>query len=322
MLDKRNFYINGKWTAPLKSNDFEVIHPSNEQPCAINSLGSAADIDFAVKAAKEAFPSWSQISKEEKISLIEKLYEIYKSRWDEMAESISMEMGAPIDWATTEQTSSGASHIKDFIKRLKDFEFESAFNNESDNYIAYEPIGVCGLITPWNWPINQITLKVIPALAAGCTMILKPSEIAPLSGMLFSDMIHETGFPPGVFNLVNGDGVGVGTQISGHSDIDMVSFTGSTRAGKLITKNSADTIKRVCLELGGKGGNIVFADSHPDAVRDGIRNVMRNSGQSCDAPTRMLVEKSIYEERLKRLQRKPTVLKLIYRKKKEIILDL
>ena len=296
MLDKRNFYINGKWIAPLKANDFEVINPSNEEPCAIISLGSDADIDSAVKAAKDAFPSWSQISKEEKISLIEKLYEIYKSRWDEMAESISMEMGAPIDWATTEQTSSGASHIKDFIKRLKDFEFESAFNNESDNYIAYEPIGVCGLITPWNWPINQITLKVIPALAAGCTMILKPSEIAPLSGMLFSDMIHETGFPPGVFNLVNGDGVGVGTQISGHSDIDMVSFTGSTRAGKLISKNSADTIKRVCLELGGKGANIVFADSDDEAISRGVRRVFGNSGQSCNAPTRMLVEKSIYEK--------------------------
>jgi len=216
-----------------------------------------------------------------------------------MAESISMEMGAPIDWASTAQTSSGADHIKDFIKRLKEFEFESSFNNKSDNYISYEPIGVCGLITPWNWPINQITLKVIPALAAGCTMILKPSEIAPLSGMLFAEMIHETGFPPGVFNLINGDGAGVGTQISGHSDIDMVSFTGSTRAGRLITKNSADTIKRVCLELGGKGGNIVFADSHPNAVREGIRNIMSNSGQSCDAPTRMLVEKSIYERAVK-----------------------
>ena len=299
MLDKRNFYINGKWTAPLKMNDFEVINPSNEEPCAVISLGGIEDTNSAVKAAKEAFLIWSLTSKEEKISFIQKLYGIYKSRWDEMAESISMEMGAPIDWATTAQTSSGADHIKDFIKRLKDFEFESIFNNKSNNYIAYEPIGVCGLITPWNWPINQITLKVIPALAVGCTMILKPSEIAPLSAILFAEMIHEAGFPSGVFNLVNGDGSGVGTQISGHPDIDMVSFTGSTRAGKLITKNSADTIKRVCLELGGKGGNIVFADSHPDAVRDGIKNVMSNSGQSCDAPTRMLVEKSIYERAVK-----------------------
>jgi aldehyde dehydrogenase (NAD+) len=299
MLDKRNFYFNGRWTAPIRSNDFDVINPSDEEPCAIISLGDVSDTNSAIKAAKQAFPSWSQTSKEEKISLIQKLYEIYKSRWTEMAESISKEMGAPIDWASTAQTSSGAAHIKDFIKRLEDFEFESAFNSDSDNYIAYEPIGVCALITPWNWPINQITLKVIPALAAGCTMILKPSEIAPLSGMLFAEMIHEAGFPPGVFNLVNGDGAGVGSQLTGHPDVDMISFTGSTRAGRLITKNSADTIKRVCLELGGKGANIIFADSHLDAVRDGVRNVMSNSGQSCDAPTRMLVEKSIYERAIK-----------------------
>jgi aldehyde dehydrogenase (NAD+) len=299
MLDKRNFYINGKWTAPVKKNDFKVINPSNEESCAIISLGCAGDVNSAVTAAKDAFSNWSQVSKEEKIFLIQKLYEIYQSRWSEMAESISLEMGAPIDWASSAQTSSGADHIKDFIKRLKEFEFELSFTNDSDNYIAYEPIGVCGLITPWNWPINQITLKVIPALASGCTMILKPSEIAPLSGMLFAEMIHEAGFPPGVFNLVNGDGAGVGTQISGHPNIDMVSFTGSTRAGRLITKNSADTIKRVCLELGGKGGNIVFADSHPNAVRDGISNIMSNSGQSCDAPTRMLVEKSIYKRAVK-----------------------
>jgi aldehyde dehydrogenase (NAD+) len=299
MLDKRNFYFNGRWTAPIRSNDFDVINPSDEEPCAIISLGDVSDTNSAIKAAKQAFPSWSQTSKEEKISLIQKLYEIYIFRWDDMSKDISMEMGAPIDWATTAQTSSGADHIKDFIKRLKNFEFESAFNNESDNYIAYEPIGVCALITPWNWPINQITLKVIPALAAGCTMILKPSEIAPLSGMLFAEMIHEAGFPPGVFNLVNGDGAGVGSQLTGHPDVDMISFTGSTRAGRLITKNSADTIKRVCLELGGKGANIIFADSHLDAVRDGVRNVMSNSGQSCDAPTRMLVEKSIYERAIK-----------------------
>ena len=169
----------------------------------------------------------------------------------------------------------------------------------SVNHIIYEPIGVCGLITPWNWPINQIALKVIPAFATGCTMILKPSEIAPISAMLFAEMIDDVGFPAGVFNLVNGDGAGVGTQISKHLGIDMVSFTGSTRAGRLITKNSADTVKRVCLELGGKGGNIIFADSHPNAVKEGIRNVMSNSGQSCDAPTRMLVEKTIYERAVK-----------------------
>ena len=177
MLDKRNFYINGKWVESFKPNDFEVINPSNEEACAVISLGNKEDVNSAVKAAKESFPRWSRVEKKYKISLLEKLYEIYESRWNEMAESISMEMGAPIDWAVTAQTSSGADHIKDFIKRLKEFEFETSFSNESDNYIAYEPIGVCGLITPWNWPINQITLKVIPALAAGCTMILKHSEI-------------------------------------------------------------------------------------------------------------------------------------------------
>ena len=310
MLDKRNFYINGKWVAPSKPNDFEVINPSNEEPFAIISLGDEADTNSAVKAAKEAFTSWRKTSKEERIFLIQKLYEIYKSRWDEMTKVISMEMGAPLDFASSTQTASGAAHIEDFIKRLKDFEFGSTFDEGTDNYIAYEPIGVCGLITPWNWPINQITLKVLPAFAAGCTMILKPSEIAPLSGMLFAEMIHDAGFPPGVFNLVNGDGIGVGTQMSVHPDIDMISFTGSTRAGKLITKNSADTIKRVCLELGGKGGNIVFADSYPDAVRDGVKNVMSNSGQSCDAPTRMLVEKSIYKRAVKEAEEEANNLKV------------
>jgi len=210
-------------------------------------------------------------------------------------------MGSPIDWSIEEQSSSGANHIKNFIQTLTNFEFESAFvfDSESNNHITYEPIGVCALITPWNWPINQITLKVIPALAAGCTMILKPSEIAPLSAIVFTEMIHDAGFPPGVFNLVNGNGDGVGTQLAKHPNIDMISFTGSTRAGKLISKNSADTIKRVCLELGGKGGNIVFADSDPDAVKRGVKHVMGNSGQSCNHPTRMLVEKSIYDRAVK-----------------------
>ena len=299
MLDKRNFYINGRWTDPFKLNDFEVINPSNEEVCAVISLGSQEDVSLAVNAAKESFPRWSRVEKKYKISLLEKLFKIYETRWDEMTELISLEMGAPLEWSSSAQTTSGADHIKDFIKRLKEFEFELEFSKESNNYITYEPIGVCALITPWNWPINQITLKVIPALASGCTMVLKPSEIAPLSGMLFAEMIDQAGFPPGVFNLINGDGLGVGTQLSSHPDIDMISFTGATRAGKLITKNAANTIKRVCLELGGKGGNIVFADSYPNAVRDGIRNVMSNSGQSCDAPTRMLVEKSIYGRAIK-----------------------
>jgi aldehyde dehydrogenase (NAD+) len=299
MLDKRKFYINGQWIEPNKPNDFEVINPSNEDPFATISLGSKIDTDVAVNAAKKVFETWKNTPKKEKLNLLEKLLSIYKKRFNEMAEIISKEMGAPLNWATEAQTGSGQAHLEDFILRLKQFNFEEQFDSKSNNHICYEPIGVCGLITPWNWPINQIALKVVPALATGCTMILKPSEIAPLSGMLFAEMIDEAGFPDGVFNLVNGDGAGVGTQMSIHPDIDMISFTGSTRAGKLITKNAAETIKRVCLELGGKGGNIVFADSNPNAVRNGIRNVMSNSGQSCDAPTRMLVEKSIYQRAIK-----------------------
>jgi aldehyde dehydrogenase (NAD+) len=299
MLNKRNFYINGQWVAPKKPNDFDVINPSNEEPFAVISLGTKEDTDSAVKAAKSAFIKWKETSKEERIKLLEKLLTVYRKRSKEMSEAISMEMGSPIDYSSSTHTISGQSHLEDFILRLKEFNFKKNFDTKSNNHISYEPIGVCGLITPWNWPINQIALKVVPAFAAGCTMILKPSEIAPISGMLFAEMIDEAGFPSGVFNLVNGDGVGVGTHISGHPDIDMISFTGSTRAGKLISKNAADTIKRVCLELGGKGGNIVFADSYSNAVRDGIRNVMSNSGQSCDAPTRMLVEKPIYEKAIK-----------------------
>ena len=299
MIDKRNFYINGKWIKPVKPNDFEVINPSTEEPFAKISLGSRDDTNAAVRAAKNAFNNWKETTKEEKINFLEKLLKVYKKRFDEMAEAMSMEMGAPIDYALSVHTPSGQSHIEDFILRLKNFKFEEQFDSNSNNYISYEPIGVCGLITPWNWPINQIALKVIPALATGCTMILKPSEIAPISAILFAEMIDEAGFPSGVFNLINGDGPGVGTDISGHPGIDMISFTGSTRAGRLISKNAADTIKRVCLELGGKGGNIVFADSYPNAVKDGIRNVMSNSGQSCDAPTRMLVERSIYKRAIK-----------------------
>ena len=296
VLDKRKFYINGEWVTPTKTSDFNVINPATEEPYVTISLGSKDDTNKAVESAKNAFKSWKNTSVEERITLLEKLLKIYKERFNEMTQAISTELGAPLDWASSVQTASGESHIEDFIIRLKKFEFEKNFNESSDNYIVYEPIGVCGLITPWNWPINQIALKVIPAFATGCTMILKPSEMAPLSGLLFAEMIHDSGFPAGVFNLVNGDGAGVGSQISSHPDIDMVSFTGSTRAGKLISKSAADTIKRVCLELGGKGGNIIFADAYPNAVRDGVRNIMSNSGQSCDAPTRMLVEKSIYKK--------------------------
>ena len=296
---KKNFYIDGQWVKPAKSNDFEVIDPSTEEICAIISLGSESDTNVAVEAAKKSFAAWWNISKEKKLELLNNLLNIYQKRSSDMAKAISLEMGAPKDWSINEQSQSGEDHIKTFINQFQNFEFENYLDEEKGNYISYEPIGVCALITPWNWPINQIALKVLPALAAGCTMILKPSEIAPLSAMLFAEMIHEAGFPKGVFNLINGDGPGVGTQLSSHPDIDMVSFTGSTHAGKLITKNAADTIKRVSLELGGKGANIVFADADEKAVRRGVRRVFNNSGQSCNAPTRLLVEKSIYDRAVK-----------------------
>ena len=297
--EKRDFYIDGQWVKPSQINDLEVIDPSTEEVCAIISLGSKNDTDNAVKAAKNSFESWWGTSTEKKIELLNNLLKIYMRRSSEMAEAISKEMGAPRDWSINQQSQSGEDHIKTFINNYKKFKFENYLNEDEGNYIAYEPIGVCALITPWNWPINQIALKVLPALAAGCTMILKPSEIAPLSGMLFAEMIHEAGFPKGVFNLINGDGPGVGTSLSSHPNVDMVSFTGSTRAGKLITKNAADTIKRVSLELGGKGANIVFADADEKAVKRGVRRVFNNSGQSCNAPTRLLVEKSIYERAVK-----------------------
>ena len=296
MIDKKKFYINGKWISPNTPNDLEVINPSTEEVCALISLGGIKDTDAAVSASKESFISWWNTPKVKKLELLNNLLEIYLNRSDEMAEAISIEMGAPIDWATEQQSKSGEEHIKNFIKTYSDFNFEKYYNKELGNYISYEPIGVCALITPWNWPINQIALKVIPALAAGCTMILKPSEIAPLSGMLFAEMIHEANFPKGVFNLVNGDGSGVGSQLSRHPDVDMISFTGSTRAGRLITKNAAETIKKVCLELGGKGANIVFADASEQSIKRGVQRVFNNSGQSCNAPTRLLVEKSVYKK--------------------------
>ena len=199
MLDKRKFYIDGEWVNPIKKNDFDVINPCNEDPCAVISLGSTEDTNRAVKAAKTAFQTWKETSKEERIKLLEKLLTIYKKRFDEMAEAISLEMGAPMDWSTDVQTASGRDHLEDFILRLKNFNFEEHFDEKSNNHIYYEPIGVCGLITPWNWPINQIALKVAPAFATGCTMIIKPSEIAPISGMLVDEMSDEARVPNGVF---------------------------------------------------------------------------------------------------------------------------
>ncbi len=299
LLDRRKFYINGEWVDPSAPNDFEVIDPSTEQACAVISLGSQADTDAAVAAAKAAFPAWAETPVSERIALLEKLLEVYQARYAEMAQAISLEMGAPISLSQTAQAGSGMMHIKTFIETLKTFEFDRPLGDHAPgDRILYEPVGVCALITPWNWPMNQVTLKVVPALGVGCTMVLKPSEVAPLSSALFADMIHEAGFPAGVFNMVNGDGPGVGTQLSGHPDVDMISFTGSTRAGVAITKNAADSVKRVALELGGKGANIIFDDADEKAVARGVRQCFLNSGQSCNAPTRMLVQSSIYENAL------------------------
>ncbi len=304
MLEKKNFYINGKWVAPINQKQIEVIDPSTEKNCAVISLGGKEDVHAAVMAAKEAFVSWGFTTKEERIKLLEKLYEIYKKRWNDISDAITLEMGAPKDFSSKLQTGTGASHIKSFIRYLQNFEFEKPLGDHAPNQrILYEPKGVCALITPWNWPMNQVCLKVIPAIAAGCTMILKPSELAPLSSMILAEMIDEAKFPSGVFNLVNGDGAITGDALTSHPDVNMISFTGSTRAGALISKNAAQDFKRISLELGGKGANIIFKDADPEAIERGALRCFRNSGQSCNAPTRMLVEKSMYNEAVERLKK-------------------
>ncbi|WP_420862087.1 aldehyde dehydrogenase family protein [Algirhabdus cladophorae] len=294
MAKNTQFYINGAWVDPAVANTFDVINPSDEEVCATISLGGQADTDAAVAAAKAAFPSWSQTSKADRLALLKKLLEVYKSRAEEMAQAMSMEMGAPIDMSRANQTGAGSWHLEGFIKAFEGFEFDRDYTATEKTLL--EPIGVCALITPWNWPMNQIVLKAVPAIATGCTVVLKPSEIAPLSGLLFAEFMHEAGFPAGVFNMVNGDGVGVGSQLSVHPDVDMVSFTGSSRAGILISKAAADTLKRVSLELGGKGANILFADAGEKAMTYSADRCFRNTGQSCNAPTRLLVERSIYDQ--------------------------
>jgi len=297
MLEKKQFYINGSWVHPHQAHDLEVINPATEQPFAVISLGGEEDANKAIAAAKAAFPAWAATKPATRLELVEKILAIYKRRLPEMAKAISEEMGAPMDLALNSQAACGVGHIEDFITAFKDFAFERTLVSEGDDgRLLFDPIGVVGLITPWNWPMNQVTLKVAPALLAGCTMVLKPSEIAPISSMLMSEIIDEARAPDGVFNLVNGDGPGVGTVLSGHKDVAMVSFTGSTRAGRLISANAATTLKRVCLELGGKGANIIFADASENAVRDSVLYCFENSGQSCDAPTRMLVERSRYAQ--------------------------
>ncbi|MFV0244365.1 MAG: aldehyde dehydrogenase family protein [Qingshengfaniella sp.] len=296
MIEKREFYIDGAWVAPRAGRDLEVVDPSTEEAFAVISLGGEADADAAVAAAKRAFDSWSRSTKAERLDLLRALQEAYNARADDIAEAISQEMGAPIDLARSSQVGAGKSHLGAFIRSLEAFEFERRLPHGADSdRILLDPIGVCALITPWNWPMNQVMLKVAPALATGCTMVLKPSEIAPISSMIFAEVCDAAGVPAGVFNLVNGDGPGVGSRLSAHPDVDMVSFTGSTRAGRAITVSAADTIKRVTLELGGKGANIIFADADDKAVTRGARHCFNNTGQSCNAPTRMLVERSRYE---------------------------
>jgi aldehyde dehydrogenase (NAD+) len=297
MIEKRQFYINGAWVDPVVPRDHHVIDPSTEEPCAVISMGGQGDTDAAVAAAKAAFPGWMATPVAERIALVEKMLEVYKSRSEDLAQAISICMGAPIEMARTQQVGAGLWHTSNFLKAAKNFQFIRPLGDHAPNdRIVYEPVGVCALITPWNWPMNQVTLKVVAAAIAGCTMVLKPSEESPLDAIVFAEIMHEAGFPAGVFNLVNGDGLGVGTQLSGHKDVDMVSFTGSTRAGIAISKNAADTLKRVHLELGGKGANIIFDDADEKAVKRGVLHMMNNTGQSCNAPSRMLVQRGIYEQ--------------------------
>lgn len=298
MLIKRDFYINGAWVPPLKANDLEVINPATEKPVAVISMGTAADIDRAVAAAKTAFQTYSRTSVEERLALLEKLLAIYKRRYDEMAKTITLELGAPITMSTQQQADVGVGHLQGFIDALKALHMREELPN--GDLLVREPIGVCGLITPWNWPINQIALKVVPVLATGSTCVLKPSEFTPLNALLYAEMVDEAGFPAGVFNLVNGDGATVGAALSKHKDVDMMSFTGSTRAGIAVSKDAAETVKRVTLELGGKSPNIVFEDADlEDRVAGSVLECFNNSGQSCDAPTRMLVQRSVYDKAVK-----------------------
>lgn len=280
-------YINGAWVDSLGGTLHQVINPATEQPCTEIMLGTPADVDRAVAAAKAAFPAFSSTTKEERLAMLGKILAIYQTRIGDIAEAISMEMGAPISLSKMAQAMTGLGHLATTIETLKNFDFAESVGN---NQVVYEPIGVVAMITPWNWPINQITAKVAPCLAAGSTMVLKPSEQTPLNAVIFTEILHEAGVPAGVFNLVQGDGPGVGSALSCHPDVDMVSFTGSTRAGISVAKNAADTVKRVHQELGGKSPNIILEHAGFDeAIARGVRHVMQNSGQSCNAPTRMLV---------------------------------
>src|SRR5438552_14269339 len=294
MKDCRHFYIDGTWVSPAKPRDFIVLNPATEQPIATISLGGAADVEKAVAAAKRALESYCETTVHERLALLERIIEVYRSKLNEMAETISLEMGAPISLSRSAQAPAGLAHFLEIVKVLGQFKFE---NLKGSTLVRKEPIGVCGLITPWNWPMNQIACKVAPALAAGCTMVLKPSEIAPLSAYLFAQILDEAALPPGVFNLVNGDGPTVGSAISSHPDVAMVSFTGSTRAGVAVASAAVPTVKRVTQELGGKSANIILDDADlENAVKEGVQACFRNTGQSCNAPTRMLVPRSKMSE--------------------------
>src|SRR5881296_1730370 len=290
MQDRLQFYIDGRWVEPAEARPYAVINPATEEPIARIALGSAKDVDLAVAAARRAFETYSQTTREQRIDLLKAIVAAYQARLGEVAQTISLEMGAPLWLAKAAQAPMGLTHFAEMIKVLESYPFEE---QRGTTRIRREPIGVCGLITPWNWPVNQIACKVAPALAAGCTMVLKPSEVAPLSGYLFTHILHEAGVPAGVFNMVNGDGPTVGAAISSHPDVDMVSFTGSTRAGVAVATAAAPTVKRVTQELGGKSANIILDDADIAAtVMAGVQSCVLNTGQSCNAPTRMLVPRS------------------------------
>ncbi len=294
MREYMQFYIDGQWVDPMTPASMDVINPATEEVCGHISAGSAADVDKAVAAAKKAFETYSKTSREERIDLLQRILAEYQKRFGDIANAITEEMGAPASLAQRAQAPIGMAHISTGIEVLKTFQFEE---DRGPTRLVKEPIGVCGMITPWNWPINQIACKVVPALATGCTMVLKPSEESPFSAILWAEVMHAAGVPAGVFNLVNGTGAEVGAAIASHPGVDMVSFTGSTRAGIEVAKAAAPTVKRVAQELGGKSPNILLPDADmKSAVSGGVKHVMQNSGQSCNAPTRMLVPSAKMDE--------------------------
>lgn len=294
MTNNLKFYIDGAWVDPATPNRIPVIDPSTEEVFTEISGGAEVDVNKAVAAAKTAFKSFSRTSRQERLDLLESCLAVYNKRYDDIAEACAREMGAPLPFAKAAQAWVGQQHFVALIEAFKKFEFAE---QRGTTRIVKEPIGVCGLITPWNWPLNQIVCKVAPALAAGCTMVLKPSEIAPINALIFAEVMHEAGVPKGVFNLVNGTGPDVGQVLAAHPDVDMMSFTGSTRAGTIVAKEAAATVKRVCQELGGKSANILLEDVDLEtAVRKGVASCLLNTGQSCDAPTRMLVPATLHDK--------------------------